>query len=102
MNLRCVSSLLLLPVLALGGCSSTTITSAPTTRAQHGIDCASCFTIIEFMRSGPRHQSHERVQMRCELCCNTLTFTTDDIGQMWVSSTNEPEPRPCDVCAPGR
>jgi hypothetical protein len=100
MNLRC--ALLLLPVAAFSCCSSPTANPTPVTAAMHPIDCAECFTIIEYVRSGPPHAPRERVEMRCDMCCNLLTFVTDEEGQLWVSSTQEPEPRPCNLCAPGR
>ena len=106
MNLRC--ALLLLPVVALCGCSSPTTTAAnpanaaPAPTAMHPVDCVECFTIIEYVRGGPPHAPNERVEMRCDMCCNLLTFITDEEGQLWVSSTQEPEPRPCNLCAPGR
>jgi hypothetical protein len=103
MNLRC--ALLLLPVVALCCCSSPTATAAnaaPAPTAMHPVDCVECFTIIEYVRGGPPHAPHERVEMRCDMCCNLLTFITDEEGQLWVSSTQEPEPRPCNLCAPGR
>jgi hypothetical protein len=103
MNLRC--ALLLLPVVALSCCSSppaTAANAAAAPTAMHPVDCLECFTIIEYVRSGPPRAPRGRVEVRCDMCCNLLTFVTDDEGQLWVSSTQEPEPRPCNLCAPGR
>src|SRR5262245_16065988 len=100
MNHRC--ALLLLTVAAFSCCSSPPANPVPVTAAMHPVDGAECLTIIEYGRSGPPHAAHERVEMRCDMCCNLLSFVTDEEGQIWVSSTLEPEPRPCNLCAPGR
>ena len=102
MRIRCVPALLLLPALLLAGCAAGTDTPPVAARAVQGVDCPACFTIIEYMRGSPREQAPDRVEVRCELCCELLTFTTTADGQLLVSTTAHPEPMPCDVCAPAR
>ncbi len=101
-----------LTALLLAACAAneSAPTAAPTATqpmARHSrarpaadIECPMCFTIIEYMRTGPRHQSRERTVVQCEHCCETLVFVDDGNGQLTVSTKAHPEPMPCDVCAP--
>lgn len=85
----------------LAGCASAPAeTSQPTATAAYGIDCPACFLLIECMRSGLGEDVRQKGSMQCERCCETLTFTTTQDGQIWVATTRMPQPMPLQVCAP--
>src|SRR5262249_59086460 len=104
MRIRAVALLfpaLLFPALTLAGCAASSESTESTPPATYGIDCPECFTIIEFVRGSPR-TPNDRLQMRCELCCEMLTFTTDSNGGLTVATSSHQAPLPCELCAPAR
>ena len=96
MSTRVAPSLAFLAVSILAGCTSSSTSAAP---AAHGIECACCFTIVEYVRSSERPEPGVQRQLQCEQCCATLTFTTSPTGQLMVAAGSA-EPIPCDLCAP--
>lgn len=105
MKTRVAKVLWLGAALALTGCAastetSTTMTTASAVPQTAPVDCPMCFTIIEYMRSGPRHDHREKVVVQCERCCERLEFTQDQAGCLYVSTNAHPDRLPCDVCAP--
>jgi hypothetical protein len=96
MRIRPLHVLALLAALACGGCAGPAPAAEP---APVGIDCACCFTIVEFVRSNPRPDAG-RLQVQCEACCEVLTFTVSAHGQLMVSRPGQPEPLPTDLCVP--
>ena len=97
MSTRVAPILAFLAVSILAGCSAGPAAPAP---AAHGIECACCFTIVEFVRSHDRPAPGHALQLECEQCCSTLTFTTSPTGQLLVTPGTAAEPIPCDLCAP--
>ncbi|MEQ1633697.1 MAG: hypothetical protein ABL997_15060 [Planctomycetota bacterium] len=91
------ASLLALP---LGGCAANSGSTADTNASDEvGIDCPSCFLMIECMRSGLGEDLRQQGRVTCERCCETLTFTTVD-QQIFVATERMKQPMPIQVCAP--
>jgi hypothetical protein len=95
MATRVAATLALLAVSSLCGCSSHSEHVAP---GPHGIECACCFTIVEYVRSTDRPAAGATVRVQCEQCCGTLTFTAAATGQLFVDTGSGEVP--CDLCVP--
>jgi hypothetical protein len=89
--------------LAFTACSaSSEATRSPAVLANGalGFDCPCCFTIVECMRNGVGVECDEVQTVRCERCCEQLTFTKIGSSLLLVSTTRTPEPMPVQSCMP--
>ena len=65
-----------------------------------GIDCPCCFTIVECMRNGVGVECEEAQTVRCERCCQQLTFTRGEGGMLYVATDSAPAAMPAQACMP--
>ncbi len=65
-----------------------------------GIDCPCCFTIVECMRNGVGVEGDVVQTVRCELCCEQLTFTKGERGMLFVATQCGMVPMPAQACMP--
>jgi hypothetical protein len=90
--------------LAMAACTAATESAnepaVASAQAGFGIDCPCCFTIVECMRNGVGVECDEVQTMRCERCCEQLTFTKGEGGQLFVATKRAPSPMPVQVCMP--
>lgn len=97
-----ISSFALL-ALAFAACSASSQAArvpAAAAAGALGIDCPCCFTIVECMRNGVGVECEEVQTVRCERCCQQLTFTRGEGGMLYVATESAPAAMPAQACMP--